>query len=92
MDQTRNRPSRPRLRTHANTARVLVFDQTEPEEGSSKMESDTTKQVLPSKAESKEAPTHSGLFFSSIKLAATIVAFYLFFCFIFFIFHLKFMI
>ncbi|CAB0041495.1 unnamed protein product, partial [Trichogramma brassicae] len=58
MDQPRNRPSRPRLRMHSNSARVLVFDQAESEQVAGKMESDRQQQTKPatSKGESKEAP------------------------------------
>ncbi|KAL7287339.1 hypothetical protein TKK_0018462 [Trichogramma kaykai] len=62
MDQPRNRPSRPRLRMHSNSARVLVFDQTESEQVAGKMESDRQQQTKPatSKGESKEAPVPTG--------------------------------
>ncbi|XP_012277351.1 microtubule-associated serine/threonine-protein kinase 3 isoform X2 [Orussus abietinus] len=56
MDQTRNRPSRPRLRSHGNSARVLVFDQAESEEARSSMEPELPRCPLPLKVESKEAP------------------------------------
>ncbi|XP_039303288.1 microtubule-associated serine/threonine-protein kinase 3 isoform X2 [Solenopsis invicta] len=56
MDQARNRPSRPRLRSHGNSARVLVFDQNEVEETVSNMETDLHKHSVPPKLESKEAP------------------------------------
>ncbi|KZC12804.1 Microtubule-associated serine/threonine-protein kinase 1 [Dufourea novaeangliae] len=56
MDQNRNRPSRPRLRSHANSARVLVFDQTESEESTCSNEADVQKHPIPPKVESKEAP------------------------------------
>ncbi|XP_029678016.1 microtubule-associated serine/threonine-protein kinase 2 isoform X2 [Formica exsecta] len=56
MDQTKNRPSRPRLRSHGNSARVLVFDQNEMEETASNIETEVHKRPIPSKMESKEAP------------------------------------
>ncbi|XP_070159421.1 microtubule-associated serine/threonine-protein kinase 3 isoform X2 [Polyergus mexicanus] len=56
MDQTKNRPSRPRLRSHGNSARVLVFDQNEMEETASNIETEVHKRPIPSKIESKEAP------------------------------------
>ncbi|GAB1864331.1 non-specific serine/threonine protein kinase [Camponotus japonicus] len=56
MDQTKNRPSRPRLRSHGNSARVLVFDQNETEETASNIETEVHKRPIPSKVESKEAP------------------------------------
>lgn len=56
MDQTRNRPSRPRLRSHGNSARVLVFDQNETEETASNVETELHKHPIPPKLESKEAP------------------------------------
>nr|XP_012234799.1 PREDICTED: microtubule-associated serine/threonine-protein kinase 3 isoform X1 [Linepithema humile]XP_012234800.1 PREDICTED: microtubule-associated serine/threonine-protein kinase 3 isoform X1 [Linepithema humile] len=56
MDQTRNRPSRPRLRSHGNSARVLVFDQNETEETACSMEAETHRRPIPPKVESKEAP------------------------------------
>ncbi|XP_078049471.1 microtubule-associated serine/threonine (MAST) protein kinase dop isoform X2 [Augochlora pura] len=56
MDQNRNRPSRPRLRSHGNSARVLVFDQTESEESTCSTEADVQKRPMPPKVESKEAP------------------------------------
>ncbi|XP_011637591.1 microtubule-associated serine/threonine-protein kinase 3 isoform X3 [Pogonomyrmex barbatus] len=56
MDQTRNRPSRPRLRSHGNSARVLVFDQNEAEETAGNMEKEVHKRPIPPKVESKEAP------------------------------------
>ncbi|XP_011879103.1 PREDICTED: microtubule-associated serine/threonine-protein kinase 3 isoform X2 [Vollenhovia emeryi] len=55
MDQTRNRPSRPRLRSHGNSARVLVFDQSEAEE-TANVETEMQKRPAPPKLESKEAP------------------------------------
>ncbi|KOC68176.1 Microtubule-associated serine/threonine-protein kinase 2 [Habropoda laboriosa] len=56
MDQNRNRPSRPRLRSHGNSARVLVFDQTESEESTCSTETEVQKRPIPSRMESKEAP------------------------------------
>lgn len=56
MDQARNRPSRPRLRSHNNPARVLVFDQVESEDATPKTETEATRRPLPPKVESKEAP------------------------------------
>ncbi|XP_028044723.1 microtubule-associated serine/threonine-protein kinase 3 isoform X2 [Monomorium pharaonis] len=56
MEQAKNRPSRPRLRSHNNSARVLVFDQNEAEETGSSMEIELHKRPVPSKLESKEAP------------------------------------
>ncbi|XP_031839453.2 microtubule-associated serine/threonine (MAST) protein kinase dop isoform X2 [Nomia melanderi] len=56
MDQNRNRPSRPRLRNHGNSARALVFDQTESEESVGSAEADVQKRPIPFKMESKEAP------------------------------------
>ncbi|CAK9799798.1 Microtubule-associated serine/threonine-protein kinase 2 [Anthophora plagiata] len=56
MDQNRNRPSRPRLRSHGNSARVLVFDQTESEESACSTETEVQKHPIPPKMESKEAP------------------------------------
>ncbi|XP_001607681.2 microtubule-associated serine/threonine-protein kinase 3 isoform X2 [Nasonia vitripennis] len=72
MDQPKNRQSRPRLRTHSNSARVLVFDQAESQErsaASSTMEPQQQQQqqqqkqpevprrlLSTSKVESKEAP------------------------------------
>ncbi|CAK9805829.1 Microtubule-associated serine/threonine-protein kinase 2 [Anthophora quadrimaculata] len=56
MDQNRNRPSRPRLRSHGNSARVLVFDQTESEESACSTETEVQKYPIPPKMESKEAP------------------------------------
>ncbi|XP_043484875.1 microtubule-associated serine/threonine-protein kinase 3 isoform X4 [Leptopilina heterotoma] len=56
MDQARNRPSRPRLRSHNNPARVLVFDQVESEDATPKAETEATRRPLPPKVESKEAP------------------------------------
>lgn len=60
MDQNRNRPSRPRLRSHGNSARVLVFDQPESEESACSNEADIQKHPLPPKMESKEAPVRPG--------------------------------
>lgn len=60
MDQTRNRPSRPRLRSHGNSARVLVFDQNETEETTNNMETELPKRPVPPKLESKEAPVRPG--------------------------------
>ncbi|XP_043256665.1 microtubule-associated serine/threonine-protein kinase 3 isoform X1 [Colletes gigas] len=56
MDQNRNRPSRPRLRSHGNSARVLVFDQAESEESACSAEADVQKHSALPKMESKEAP------------------------------------
>ncbi|XP_068974964.1 microtubule-associated serine/threonine-protein kinase 3 isoform X2 [Bombus flavifrons] len=56
MDQNRNRPSRPRLRSHGNSARVLVFDQVESEESACSTEAEVQKRPIPPKVESKEAP------------------------------------
>ncbi|XP_015594405.1 microtubule-associated serine/threonine-protein kinase 3 isoform X2 [Cephus cinctus] len=56
MDQARNRPSRPRLRSHGNSARVLVFDQPESEETPCNMDGEVIRHPLPPKVESKEAP------------------------------------
>lgn len=63
MDPSRNRPSRPRLRS-ANSARVLVFDQPESEVGSKKMNVIDLSKKLPPKMESKEAPVRQGLLFA----------------------------
>lgn len=60
MDQTKNRPSRPRLRSHGNSARVLVFDQNEMEETASNIETEVHKRPIPSNVESKEAPVRPG--------------------------------
>lgn len=60
MDQTRNRPSRPRLRSHGNSVRVLVFDQNETEETASNVETELHKRPIPPKLESKEAPVRPG--------------------------------
>lgn len=60
MDQTRNRSSRPRLRSHGNSARVLMFDQNETEETACHVETEMHKRPLPPKAESKEAPVRPG--------------------------------
>lgn len=62
MDQARNRPSRPRLRSHNNPARVLVFDQVESEDATPKTETEATRRPLPPKVESKEAPVRPGKF------------------------------
>ncbi|XP_017754208.1 PREDICTED: microtubule-associated serine/threonine-protein kinase 3 isoform X4 [Eufriesea mexicana] len=56
MDQNRNRPSRPRLRSHGNSARVLVYDQAESEESACSTETEMQKRPIPLKVESKEAP------------------------------------
>ncbi|XP_053984683.1 microtubule-associated serine/threonine-protein kinase 3 isoform X2 [Hylaeus volcanicus] len=56
MEHNRNRPSRPRLRSHGNSARVLVFDQTESEESACSGEGDVQKHPILPKMESKEAP------------------------------------
>lgn len=56
MDQNRNRPSRPRLRSHGNSARVLVFDQAESEESACSTEAEMQKRPIAPKVESKEAP------------------------------------
>ncbi|XP_076177630.1 microtubule-associated serine/threonine (MAST) protein kinase dop isoform X2 [Ptiloglossa arizonensis] len=56
MDQNRSRPSRPRLRSHGNSARVLVFDQAESEESACSAEADVQKRPMLHKIESKEAP------------------------------------
>ncbi|EFN76840.1 Microtubule-associated serine/threonine-protein kinase 2 [Harpegnathos saltator] len=55
MDQSRNRPSRPRLRSHGNSARVLVFEN-ETEETACNVETETHKRPILPKVESKEAP------------------------------------
>ncbi|XP_032679152.1 microtubule-associated serine/threonine-protein kinase 3 isoform X2 [Odontomachus brunneus] len=55
MDQSRNRPSRPRLRSHGNSARVLVFEN-ETEETACNVETETHKHPNLPKMESKEAP------------------------------------
>ena len=60
MDQTKNRPSRPRLRSHGNSARVLVFDQNETEETASNIEAEVHKCPIAPKMESKEAPVRPG--------------------------------
>lgn len=60
MDQNRNRASRPRLRSHGNSARVLVFDQAESEESAYGTETEVQKRPIPSKVESKEAPVRPG--------------------------------
>ncbi|XP_015123997.1 microtubule-associated serine/threonine-protein kinase 3 isoform X3 [Diachasma alloeum] len=59
MDPGRNRPSRPRLRSHGNSARVLVFDQTENEDSSGNGDGEKKRQ-LPERLESKEAPVRAG--------------------------------
>ncbi|XP_017889113.1 microtubule-associated serine/threonine-protein kinase 3 isoform X2 [Ceratina calcarata] len=56
MDPNRNRPSRPRIRSHGNSARILVFDQVESEESACSTETETQKRPIPLKVESKEAP------------------------------------
>ncbi|KAL0101592.1 hypothetical protein PUN28_019018 [Cardiocondyla obscurior] len=56
MDQPKNRPSRPRLRSHGNSARVLVFDQNESEETAGNTETESHKRTVAPKLESKEAP------------------------------------
>ncbi|XP_046826799.1 microtubule-associated serine/threonine-protein kinase 3 isoform X1 [Vespa crabro] len=55
MEQSRNRPSRPRLRSHGNSARVLVFDQMESEDTNCSTEQTRNRPTI-SKVESKEAP------------------------------------
>lgn len=60
MDQNRNRPSRPRLRSHGNSARVLVFDHAESEESAYGVETDVQKRTAPPEVESKEAPARPG--------------------------------
>ncbi|XP_020292428.1 microtubule-associated serine/threonine-protein kinase 3 isoform X2 [Pseudomyrmex gracilis] len=55
MDQTRNRPSRSRLRSHGNSARILVFEN-ETEETACNVEAEIHKRPIPPKVESKEAP------------------------------------
>ncbi|XP_057319918.1 microtubule-associated serine/threonine-protein kinase 3 isoform X2 [Microplitis mediator] len=60
MDPGRNRPSRPRLRSHGNPSRVLVFDQVESEDHKNNpMEPETARRSLPAKVESKEAPVRA---------------------------------
>lgn len=59
MDQTRNRPSRSRLRSHGNSARVLVFEN-ETEETACNVEAEVHKRPIPPKVESKEAPVRPG--------------------------------
>lgn len=61
MEQNRNRPSRPRLRSHGNSARVLVYDQAESEESACSTETEMQKRPIPLKVESKEAPVRPGL-------------------------------
>ncbi|XP_066585062.1 microtubule-associated serine/threonine-protein kinase 3-like isoform X2 [Prorops nasuta] len=56
MDQPKHRPSRPRLRSHGNSARVLVFDQPEADEATSNTDSELHKGPILPKVESKEAP------------------------------------
>ncbi|OAD59084.1 Microtubule-associated serine/threonine-protein kinase 4 [Eufriesea mexicana] len=51
MDQNRNRPSRPRLRSHGNSARVLVYDQAESEESACSTETEMQKRPIPLKVE-----------------------------------------
>ena len=61
MEQSRNRPSRPRLRTYGNSARVLVFDQAELEDASeTKAEAEVPHRSVVTKVESKEAPVRPG--------------------------------
>lgn len=68
MDPGRNRPSRPRLRSHGNSARVLVFDQAESDDhqpGAGKSldgnsEATMMRRSLLAKVESKEAPVRDG--------------------------------
>ncbi|KAK2589188.1 hypothetical protein KPH14_002002 [Odynerus spinipes] len=55
MELSRNRPSRPRLRSHGNSARVLVFDQPETDDANSNTEQARNQPAI-SKIESKEAP------------------------------------
>ncbi|XP_043674737.1 microtubule-associated serine/threonine-protein kinase 3 isoform X6 [Vespula pensylvanica] len=55
MEQSRNRPSRPRLRSHGNSARVLVFDQIESDDTNCSTEQTRNRPTI-SKIESKEAP------------------------------------
>lgn len=70
MDPVRNRPSRPRLRSHGNSARVLVFDQADAEDGTSNAEADSTaRQPQPPKVVSKEAPVRPGRFSFIITLS-----------------------
>lgn len=59
MDQSRNRPSRPRLRSHGNSARVLVFEN-ETEEAACNVETEAHKRPILPKGESKEAPVRPG--------------------------------
>ncbi|XP_034933867.1 microtubule-associated serine/threonine-protein kinase 3 isoform X2 [Chelonus insularis] len=57
MDPSKNRQSRSRLRSHGNSARVLVFDQLESEDNkSATVETEMVQKSLPVKGESKEAP------------------------------------
>lgn len=63
MEQTRNRPSRPRLRSHGNSARVLIFDQRESEERPSNMSSGSRKGQSPmTKEETQETPIRPGYY------------------------------
>ena len=55
MDQPKNPPW---LKTNGNSSRVLVFEQTEPED-KTKMESEVLKCLIPS-IDSKEAPICPG--------------------------------
>lgn len=65
MDPGRNRPSRPRLRSHGNSARVLVFDQAESEDHkNNSTENESIRRQIPTKIESKEAPVKAGNFSS----------------------------
>lgn len=72
MDQSRNRPSRPRLRSHGNSARVLVFEN-ETEETACNVETEAHKCPTLPKVESKEAPVRPGqykiLFYSLIYIS-----------------------
>lgn len=69
MDQPRSRPSRPRLRMHGNSARVLIFDQVESEQSGTNMESEIPRRIIQtSKIESKEAPVRPGLFFIRLPI------------------------
>jgi len=60
MDQTKNRSSRSRLRSHGNSARVLVFDQNETDETTCNAEAKANKCPTPPKVWSKEAPVRPG--------------------------------
>ncbi|KAL6440172.1 hypothetical protein ACFW04_003046 [Cataglyphis niger] len=75
MDQTKNRPSRPRLRSHGNSARVLVFDQNEMEETANNVETEVHKRPIPSKVESKEAPVRpvSGEFSNLVRMRNSVI-------------------